>query len=121
MFPYKHNQYIESHIDEGYIHEQSLPLERFGEIMRDSDIVVDINHSGRQGLTMNAILGIVSGKKLVTTNNRVVDEDFYHPNNILVVDENNPVIPLSFVKSKTVCRDMSYLRLDNWLKHIVNM
>lgn len=120
IFPYKHNQSIDSHIDEGYIHEQSLPLEQFGEIMRDSDIVVDINHSGRQGLTMNAILGIVSGKKLITTNYRVVDEDFYHPNNILVVDENNPIIPQSFVQSKIVPRDMSYLKLDNWLKHILN-
>lgn len=121
LFPYKYNTSIDNHFHEGYIHSEALPLERFGEIMRDSDIVVDINHPGRQGLSMNAILGIVSGKKLITTNYRIIEEDFYNPNNILVIDEQNPVIPMSFVKSEVIPYDMSYLRLDNWLKYVVSM
>ena len=121
LFPYMHNQYIDEHIDEGYIHNKALPLDKFSEIMRDSDIVIDINHSGRQGLTMNAILGIVSGKKLITTNSRIVEENFYDPNNILIIDEKNPIIPLSFIQSKPNVYDMSFLRLDNWLKHITNL
>ncbi|WP_395598040.1 hypothetical protein AB4P95_26250 [Pseudomonas sp. A1437] len=41
-------------------------------------------------------------KKVITTNKSVVDYDFYNPANILVIDENSPVIPEHFITAPYV-------------------
>lgn len=116
----RYKQIVNAHIDEGYMFTKTLPLDEYNTIMRDSDIIIDINHIDRQGMTINAIAAIASGKKLITTNNRIKDEDFYHPNNILIINIDNPIIPKEFLNSRVIKIDMEYLKLDNWLKHIIN-
>ena len=71
-------------------------------------------------MTLNAVSAIVSGKKLITTNSKIADELFYHPNNILIIDENNPYIDPDFIKSEIVPINMDELEVGNWLKHIIN-
>lgn len=120
---YRNSQYSQDvnkyrHLD--FMRHDSIRLQTVNEIMRDSSIILDLNYVGRQGLTINAITAIVAGKKLITTNSRIFDEDFYNPNNILIVDEKNPSISKAFINSEYIPIDMQHLRLDNWLKHIIN-
>lgn len=120
---YRQNVYaqmVQKHINEGYMHSESLALEKYNAIMRDSRIILDMNHKERQGMTINAVSALVSGKKLITTNKRIKEEKFYHPNNILVIEEENPIIPADFISSPTCQIDMQHLKLNNWLKHIIN-
>lgn len=70
------------------------------EITNESRIVIDLELSNQQGLTMRTIETLGMRKKLITTNKSIVDYDFYDENNILVVDRTNPFIPNSFVESK---------------------
>lgn len=120
---YRENRYgkiVDAHIDEGYMFAKSLPLDEYNKIIRNSNIIIDINHINRQGMTINAITALASGKKLITTNNRIKDEDFYNPNNILIINIDDPIIPKEFLNSPLIKIDMKYLKLDNWLKHIIN-
>lgn len=103
-----------------FLHDEPLPLDKYYSIMRCSKAVIDINHRNRQGMTLNVIEAIANEKKLITTNIRIKEEPFYDPNMILVIDENNPIIDKSFLDAPSKIVDISELRLDNWLKHVIN-
>ena len=64
----------------------------------DSSIAIfDIEHPKQKGMTMRSIEALGSGKKLVTTNKSALQEDFYNPINIYVLDRNcAEKIPLEF-------------------------
>lgn len=120
ILPNEHKRIMQKYKSEPYMHSSPMPLADYNETLQNSDIIVDMSHPNRQGMTINAITAIATGKKLITTNKRIVEEDFYNPNNILIVDEQNPVILAEFINSKIKTVDMTYLRLDNWLKHLIN-
>ncbi|GAA4113847.1 hypothetical protein GCM10022215_11390 [Nocardioides fonticola] len=48
--------------------------------------VIDVPRTGQVGLTMRTFEVLASGTKLITTNHRVRDEDFFDPRWILVLD-----------------------------------
>lgn len=62
-----------------------------------SRIQIDIQHPKQTGLTMRTIEALGAKKKLITTNPHVKEYDFYNPSNILIVDRENPVIPIDFL------------------------
>jgi hypothetical protein len=68
--------------------------------MAKTRIVIDAEHPVQLGLTMRTIETLGAGRKLLTTNADVVNYDFYHPNNILVVNRNRIEIPESFIETK---------------------
>lgn len=75
----------------------SLSKEEIGRVFRQSRAILDIEHPRQRGLTMRTFETLGAGKKLVTTNRHVVEEDFYHPDNVLVVDRKRIEIPRSFL------------------------
>ena len=105
---------------QGFLQEKKLPLPKVNEIQSASRVLLDINHPNRQGMTINCITALATGKKLITTNKRIVEESFYHPNNIYIIDEEKPVLDIDFFYSEVEKIDMSHLRLDNWLLHILS-
>jgi len=70
-------------------------------------------------MTINCITALATGKKLITTNKRIAEEPFYHPNNIYIIDAEKPVLDIEFFHSEIENIDLSHLRLDNWLLHIL--
>lgn len=79
-------------------------------VLANSNIVIDIEHPGQNGLTMRTIEMLGMQKKLITTNKNVVDYDFYNPSNILVIDRSYPHIPADFLES-------SYQPVDETIRH----
>lgn len=69
-------------------------------INQKSKAILDIQHPNQIGLTMRTIESIGSKRKLVTTNPDIVNYDFYNPNNICVIDRNNPQIDEDFLNSE---------------------
>ncbi|MGZ3756554.1 MAG: hypothetical protein ACXVAY_10530 [Mucilaginibacter sp.] len=65
--------------------------------MNESNIILDINHPKQVGLTMRTIETLGAQKKLITTNENIVNYDFYDENNILVVDRKKSQIDESFI------------------------
>ena len=74
-------------------------LEEISKYIDKSKALLDIKRDGQFGLTFRIFESIGLEKKLITTNPDIVNYDFYNPNNILVIDEKNPEIPISFFES----------------------
>lgn len=51
--------------------------------------IVDILQNGQSGMTLRPIEALFYNRKLLTNNQDIIDEEFYHPNNILVVQDIN--------------------------------
>lgn len=71
-------------------------------LVTDAKILVDSEHPAQLGLTIRTIEALGARRKLITTNADIVNYDFYHPNNILVVNRELVQIPDSFIESKYV-------------------
>ena len=76
-----------------------LTVEENLSYINSSHCVIDIAHPKQSGLTMRTIELLGANKKLITTNGDIINYDFYHPNNILVIDRENPVLNESFFKA----------------------
>lgn len=70
------------------------------ELYKRSRIIVDIQHPKQSGLTLRTMEALGAKKKLITTNDDVKFYDFYHPDNILIVDRKNPVINKEFLMTE---------------------
>jgi hypothetical protein len=70
--------------------------------LKQSKAVVDIQHPKQTGLTMRTIEMLGANKKVITSNLDIMHYDFYHPNNICIVDRENVVVPTEFMKSPFV-------------------
>lgn len=66
------------------------------DIVKKTNIILDINDRKQQGLTIRTLETLLAGKKMITTNKDIVNYDFYNRNNICVVDRKNITIPISF-------------------------
>ncbi|MBL0737239.1 hypothetical protein JI750_10105 [Flavobacterium sp. GN10] len=77
-----------------------VPLSEVNDYADRSKVLLDIHRDGQIGLTFRIFESIGLEKKLITTNYDIKNYDFYNPNNILIIDENNPVIPASFFENE---------------------
>jgi len=89
--------------------------------IKDSAVILDIHHPAQTGLTMRTIEMLGANKKIITTNPLVKDYDFFHPQNILVIDREKPLIDSSFFDTKYLAIDSeirSKYSLRGWLMEI---
>lgn len=92
------------------------------DIIDNSKIILDIQHPNQTGLTIRTIEMIGMNKKLITTNAEIKHYDFYHPNNILVIDRNNIRIPIEFLEAKYEKLDVDIYRkysIEAWINDIL--
>lgn len=88
-----------SNINKLYIHFNTLNKQELLELYKESKIIVDIQHPKQTGLTLRCFEALGAKRKLITTNSDIKNYDFYSPNNILIVDRDNPQIPDEFINS----------------------
>ena len=106
------------------IHFNLMPTEKAYKIYSESRCVVDIESPTQCGLTMRTIEMIGLRKKLITTNQDIVNYDFYDSNNIMVVDRNNFQIDTEFVnKPYKALSDEVYQKysLHGWLLQVLEI
>lgn len=101
----------------------SVPMERSAVVgvIGGSHVVIDVNHPAQVGLTMRTIEVLGAGRKLITTNHRVVNYDFYNENNIFVYDgENASCIEDFFNKPYIDVDDDVYSKysLNRWVGYL---
>lgn len=61
--------------------------------------MLDVNPPYQVSLSTRAYEAIASRRKYITTNKHIMDYEFYDPNNILIIDIDNPVIPKKFIQT----------------------
>lgn len=90
-------------------------------LIKDSRIIIDIQHPKQVGLTIRTIEMLGAHRKLITTNAAIKNYDFYNPNNILVIDRENPEIPdwFFYTDYEQVDQAIYYkYSLNGWLNDI---
>lgn len=91
-------------------------------IFNASLAVLDVEHAQQTGLTMRTLETLGARKKLITTNQAVRDYDFYHPDNICIIDRERPEIPAGFLSGayRDVAPDIyQRYRIEGWLDEML--
>lgn len=89
-----------------------------------SKAIIDIQHPKQIGLTMRTIEMIGMKKKLITTNQDIVNYDFYNDGNVLIIDRNNPIIDKTFFEKPYVelSKDVyEKYNLENWIYRVLEI
>lgn len=100
---------------------KSLTTNEILELYKNSNVILDINHPGQNGLTMRTFETIGSGKKMITTNSEVKKYPFYNSNNIYVIDRNDVVLDKDFFELpySPIEKELYYKSsIEGWLKCI---
>ena len=109
-----------AHLNEfHYVPLTSLEIEA---IYKDSRCILDSPQAGQIGLTIRVLEALGSKKKLITTNEDVINYDFYCPENIYVYNGTIDLNDLFFITDyKEIDRDI-YERysLRSWLEEILS-
>lgn len=103
---------------------KQLSIIEVSELIKGCKVIVEIQRTEQVGLSFRIFEALGHRKKLITTNKDIVNYDFYNPQNILVVDEENIKIPEDFVASPYVEVDdgiLSNYRIENWVKPIFDL
>lgn len=105
-------------------HYKALSKKEIFDLIKKTKIILDIQHPNQVGLTMRTIEILGAKRKLITTNGDVKNYDFYSPRNILVINRNDPQIPIDFYFSEyeSVNEELYFkYSLDGWLKDIFSL
>ncbi|WP_439243134.1 hypothetical protein [Lonepinella sp. BR2474] len=92
-------------------------------LSRQSRVLVDFVSNAHKGLSLRIFEALGHDKKLITTNTDIKEYDFYHPNNIFVLENNfdqlldflaKPYIPVpTEIKQK--------YSFGNWIRYVLNI
>ena len=72
--------------------------EKLFDNMLKSKAILDVQYVSQIGLTIRTFDTMSVGRKLITTNPSIRYYNFYHENNICVIDRENPIIPDEFLE-----------------------
>lgn len=91
-------------------------------LLNESNCMLDLGQIRKhRGLTFRVFEAMGLHKKIITNNPDIVNYDFYDPQNILIIDENNLNIPESFLHSSyhpIPNKIYKKYTLDTWVKTV---
>jgi len=67
-----------------------------------TNTIIDFPSSFQTGLTMRTFETLGAGKKLITTNKNILNEPFYNPEYINIIDINNYILNIDFIKNTPI-------------------
>ena len=71
------------------VSEKGLSYSEYLDMVSSSHAILDLVQGGQSGLSLRVLEALFLKKKLVTGNTRVKDYDFYRPENIFILENNN--------------------------------
>ena len=92
-------------------------------IYNNSKIILDIQKKIQKGLTFRVFEAMGKGKKLITTNEDIVNYDFYNPNNIFVWKDDTIDIPSAFFETayeELPIEIFEKYSISSWVEKIFN-
>lgn len=104
--------------------EDRMNQEEMHEKIAQSKAVLDLLRENQTGISFRVFEAIGLQKKIITSNQHVRNLDFYDPNNILIIDPNNPAIPRSFLESPYIPIPNAVYRkytLEGWVEKVFDL
>lgn len=110
---------VERIIKDDFLIYESMSPEKISDLISLAKCVLDIQAPTQVGLPHQLIIALAMGKKIITVNSWMVNYDFYNPNQILIIDRDNPIISSNFLKREFEVEEVSASikrsRIDNWV------
>ncbi|WP_312923493.1 glycosyltransferase [Empedobacter brevis] len=105
--------------------ETFIPMEEALEKTRNSKIVIDICKAHHIGLSFRFFECLATETKMITNNKDVINYDFYHSNNIMIVDFDNDILDektyntfLAKPYEKIEQTILQKYSIENWIKYL---
>lgn len=90
-------------------------------LLNESEVFLDLIRHNHNGLSFRVFEALAYQKKLITTNTSIKNYDFYNPDNIMVIDADNPEIdPAFFNGGYQPIADDIYIKytIKQWVSHV---
>ncbi len=133
VFPFG-NEWIKEYTlnfkaNEGLLPDKNITTEALEfavaqQIMHSSNVILDLPYPSQSGYTHRLIEALANGKKVITTNNNILTEEFYDARQVRIIDSFHPVIDTEWVRSVlsfSVHPDLKELELSKWLKSVLSL
>lgn len=102
-------------IDEEIRHDKGLSNQEFIGVIGEGKAILEIVEPGREWLTQRPFLALSNNIKLVTNNKKIKDMDFYSPDNIFILEDDNISNLCDFLKNSIdIKNDLKYYSLSEW-------
>lgn len=101
-----------------------MPLEEVNQCIANAKAVIDFHREKQNGLTFRAFESLGARKKLITTNPDIKNYDFFNPDNIHVIENDEFTISKSFFETPYApIPEEIYQKytLDGWIKAVLNL
>ena len=92
-------------------------------VLRQTRIIVDVTHPKQTGLTGRVIEGLSMGRKVLTTNSKVLDYSFINQENVQIFDEHLAHLDKDFITSPYVGNPLTVYHnfsVYNWLGTVLS-
>lgn len=92
--------------------------------LKNASIFLDLIRHNHNGLSFRVFEAMAMQRKIITTNNYIDQYDFYNPNNILIIDENNININCDFLNTQYMpLEDAMYQKytINNWVEIVFDL
>jgi hypothetical protein len=93
-----------------FLHPEPIPYEEVLKYNKNTSCLLEVVQEYQEGLTMRVVEAMFFGKKLITTNKRIAEYDFYDPRNVYIIGLDKRKLE-DFVLDKTTAQ---------WKKEIVH-
>lgn len=114
---------VEGIIKREYLVAESLSYEEMQNLLKCSNVILDIPFQSQSGYTHRLIEALANGKKVITSNSHIIKEKFYNSEQIHILGQRNPEIDCEWIKKKSIFPVDSFfqeLELSAWLKSVLN-
>lgn len=108
---------------EGTIHFDKIAASEMLKVLRQTRIIVDVTHPKQTGLTGRVIEGLSMGRKVLTTNSKVLDYSFINQENVQIFDEHLAHLDKDFITSPYVGNPLTVYHnfsVYNWLGTVLS-
>lgn len=93
------------------------------DLIEESKSILEIIQENQSGLTLRTMEALFYEKKLITNNNNIKKYDFYHPNNIFILNKDSESNLTDFLILQYATVDEQIInnyKFDTWLSRLVN-
>lgn len=99
---------------------KQLSREKMYELMNKSKCILDDTDVGQNGLTQRIFDALYLGKKIITTNKKIMEYDFYDSNNITTIEHKNISIKNDFFETNfSQKNDLDNYSLKIWIRDVL--
>jgi hypothetical protein len=115
---------IEGILKREYLLNGSMSYMEMQMHLSNSNVILDLPYELQTGYSHRVVDALANGRKLITTNLNIINEKFFDPDQIHILDFANPEFDFQWIKEKKSYDNSGYfagLELSEWLKSILNV